>query len=197
MIQEPALPVLLLTPRRFEDARGWFVETYHREKWRRAGVEDDFAQDNHSLSRPVGTIRGLHFQAPPHAQAKLIRCVSGRILDVAVDIRRGSPSYGAWRAAELSAENGHQLYIPAGFAHGFVTLEADSEVAYKAPALYAPDAEGGLLWSDPALAIDWPLPASGAIVSEKDAVLPTLAALDSPFAYDGRPLLPLAARVPA
>jgi dTDP-4-dehydrorhamnose 3,5-epimerase len=191
------LPVLLLTPRRFEDERGWFVESYHRAKWARAGVADDFPQDNQSLSRAIGTVRGLHFQAPPHAQAKLIRCTRGRIWDVAVDIRRGSPTYGQWRAAELSAENGHQLYIPTGFAHGFMTIEPDSEVAYKASALYAPGSEGGLRWDDPALAIDWPLPPADATLSEKDAVLPMLAALDSPFAYDGRPLLPLAARSPA
>lgn len=189
------LPVMLLTPRRFEDSRGWFVESYHQAKWARAGIDDDFVQDNHSLSRAVGTVRGLHFQAPPHAQAKLIRCISGRIWDVAVDVRRGSPTFGQWQAAELSAENGHQLYIPTGFAHGFVTLEPDSEVAYKASALYAPETEGGLRWDDPSLGIGWPLP--GAIVSEKDAVLPTLADLDSPFAYDGRPLLPLDARSPA
>jgi dTDP-4-dehydrorhamnose 3,5-epimerase len=191
------LPVLLLTTRRFEDSRGWFVESYHQAKWAKAGIDETFVQDNHSLSRAVGTVRGLHFQAPPHAQAKLIRCISGRIWDVAVDVRRGSPTFGRWQAAELSADNGHQLYIPTGFAHGFVTLEPDSEVAYKASALYAPETEGGVRWDDPALGIDWPLPGSGAIVSEKDIVLPALADFDSPFAYDGRPLLPLDARSPA
>jgi len=191
------LPVLLLTVRRFEDNRGWFSESYHQAKWANAGIDETFIQDNHSLSRPVGTIRGLHFQAPPHAQAKLIRCIRGAIWDVAVDIRHGSPTYGQWQAAELSAENGHQLYIPAGFAHGFVTLQPDSEVAYKASALYAPENEGGLRWDDPALGINWPLPSSGAIVSDKDAVLPRLADLESPFAYEGGPLEPLVARSPA
>ncbi|HWW63361.1 MAG TPA: dTDP-4-dehydrorhamnose 3,5-epimerase [Sphingomonadaceae bacterium] len=191
------MPVLLLTVRRFEDNRGWFSESYHQAKWANAGIDETFIQDNHSLSRPVGTIRGLHFQAPPHAQAKLIRCIRGAIWDVAVDIRHGSPTYGQWQAAELSAENGHQLYIPAGFAHGFVTLQPDSEVAYKASALYAPENEGGLRWDDPALGINWPLPSSGAIVSDKDAVLPRLADLESPFAYEGGPLEPLVARSPA
>lgn len=191
------MPVLLLTVRRFEDNRGWFSESYHQAKWANAGIDETFIQDNHSLSRPVGTIRGLHFQAPPHAQAKLIRCIRGAIWDVAVDIRHGSPTYGQWQAAELSAENGHQLYIPAGFAHGFVTLQPDSEVAYKASALYAPETEGGLRWDDPALGINWPLPSSGAIVSDKDAVLPRLADLESPFAYEGGPLEPLVARSPA
>lgn len=191
------MPVLLLTVRRFEDNRGWFSESYHQAKWANAGIDETFIQDNHSLSRPVGTIRGLHFQAPPHTQAKLIRCIRGAIWDVAVDIRHGSPTYGQWQAAELSAENGHQLYIPAGFAHGFVTLQPDSEVAYKASALYAPETEGGLRWDDPALGINWPLPSSGAIVSDKDAVLPRLADLESPFAYEGGPLEPLVARSPA
>lgn len=191
------MPVLLLTVRRFEDNRGWFSESYHQAKWANAGIDETFIQDNHSLSRPVGTIRGLHFQAPPHAQAKLIRCIRGAIWDVAVDIRHGSPTYGQWQAAELSAENGHQLYIPAGFAHGFVTLQPDSEVAYKASALYAPETEGGLRWDDPALGINWPLPSSGAIVSDKDTVLPRLADLESPFAYEGGPLEPLIARSPA
>lgn len=184
------MPLLLLTPRRFEDSRGWFSETWHRERLAAHGI-GDFVQDNQSLSRPAGTVRGLHFQTPPHAQAKLVRCIAGRIWDVAVDVRRGSPTYGQWRAAELSAANGHQLHIPTGFAHGFVTLEPDSEVLYKVSAHYAPQADGGIGWDDPALGIPWPLPAGGATISDKDAALPRLADFDSPFPYDGTPLGPI------
>ena len=186
------MPVLLITPRRFEDERGWFSETYSDRAIEALGVTHPFVQDNHSMSRPVGTLRGLHYQAPPHAQAKLVRCVRGRIWDVAVDIRKGSPTYGAWTAAELSAANGSQLYVPAGFLHGFVTLEPDTEVIYKVSSYYAPESDGGILWNDPDLAIDWPLPAGGPTLSAKDVKLPTLAAFDSPFTYDGVPLTPVA-----
>lgn len=185
-------PVRLIRPKRFEDARGWFCETYSTGAFARLGIPDVFVQDNHSLSRPVGTVRGLHFQTPPAGQAKLVRCVRGRILDVAVDVRAGSPTYGRWVAAELSAENGHQLFVPVGFAHGFATLEPDTEVAYKVSALYAPACDGGIRWDDPALGIDWRLPAGVApVLSPKDAALPLLAEFDSPFAYDGVPLAPL------
>lgn len=187
------VPVLLISRPRFEDDRGWFSETYQRAKFAEAGVPDDFCQDNHSLSRPAGTIRGLHFQAPPHAQAKLVRCVRGSIWDVAVDIRRGSPTFGQWQAAELSAANGNQLYVPAGFAHGFVTLEPDTEVIYKVSAFYAPESDAGIRWDDPDIGLPWPLPASGPVLSGKDAVLPLLRDIMSPFDYDGRPLLPLGA----
>lgn len=185
------VPVLLVKPKRFADDRGWFSETYHQARYAELGIEDVFVQDNHSFSVSVGVIRGLHFQTPPHAQAKLLRCIRGRIWDVAVDIRKGSPSFGHWTAAELSAENGEQLYVPTGFAHGFVTLEPHTEVVYKVSNLYAPEADGGIAWDDPALGLPWPLPETGPIVSGKDATLPTLARFDSPFPYDGRPLVPL------
>ena len=180
--------VTLLRPRRFADERGWFVETYNRRGAEAAGIADVFVQDNHSLSRPVGTVRGLHFQCPPHAQAKLVRCARGRILDVAVDLRDGSPTFGRHVAAELTAENGYQLYIPVGFAHGFATLEPDSEVIYKVSDLYAPECDGGIAWDDPTIAICWPLPPGGPVLSPKDATLPRLDGFASPFAYDGVPL---------
>lgn len=184
-------PIKLIRPRRFDDGRGWFTESYTAEKFARLGVTVGFVQDNHSLSRPTGTLRGLHFQVPPRAQDKLVRCVRGRIWDVAVDLRRGSPTYGRHVAAELSAENGLQLFIPVGFAHGFVTLEPDTEVEYKVSAPYAPDCDGGVLWNDADIALPWPLPEGGPVLSPKDAALPALAAFDSPFAYDGAPLEPL------
>ncbi len=156
------------------------------------GIDTVFCQDNHSLSRRSGTLRGLHFQTPSHAQAKLVRCVAGSIWDVAVDLRAGSPTYGQSVGATLSAENGDQLFIPAGFAHGFVTLEPDSEVIYKVDDYYAPDCDSGIAWDDPQLAVPWPLPDGGPVLSSKDERLPRLIDWDSPFAYDGRPLKPLA-----
>lgn len=186
-------PVKLITPRRFDDDRGWFRETFSERAMAELGLYDRFVQDNQSYSRHAGTLRGLHFQLPPHAQAKLVRCLRGRIYDVAVDLRRGSPSYGAWVAAELSAENGRQLYVPIGFAHGFLTLEPDCEVAYKVTAHYAPQSDAGLAWNDPDLAIDWPADPADVTLSDRDARLPALAAFDSPFAYGGEPLLPQSA----
>ncbi len=142
------------------------------------------------LLRPAFTLRGLHFQTPTRGQDKLVRCIRGRIYDVAVDVRRGSPTYGQWVGAELSAENGHQLFIPIGFAHGFLTLEPDCEVTYKCSDTYAPQNDGGIRWDS--VGIDWPMPAGTTPeLSEKDKVQPTLAEFDSPFAYDGRPLAPL------
>jgi dTDP-4-dehydrorhamnose 3,5-epimerase len=185
------LPVKLIHTRRFEDDRGWFVETYHQPRWAGQGAAEVFVQDNHSLSRQAGTIRGIHFQAPPHAQAKLVRCSRGRVLDIAVDLRAGSPTYGRHVAAELSADNGDQLYIPIGFGHAFVTLDPDSEVIYKVSDVYVPESDGGIRWDCPTIAIDWPLPPSGPLLSPKDQALPFLADWTSPFAYDGRPLLPL------
>ena len=174
--------LILLRPKRHGDHRGFFAETYSRHKYSEFGIDDEFVQDNHSLSREVGTLRGLHFQAPPHAQAKLVRCGRGAIFDVAVDIRLGSPTYGQWEGYELSAENGDQLYIPVGFAHGFVTLEPDSEIVYKCSDYYAPETEGAVLWNEPDIGIDWPTTADP-ILSEKDAVAPLLADLESPFVF--------------
>ncbi|WP_246524649.1 dTDP-4-dehydrorhamnose 3,5-epimerase [Sphingobium phenoxybenzoativorans] len=184
-------PIKLITPRRFGDDRGWFSETYSEKGWAEKGVRCRFVQDNHSYSRPAGTVRGIHFQSPPHAQDKLVRCVRGRIMDYAVDLRKGSPTYGQHVAAELTADNGHQLFVPVGFGHAFVTLEPDVEVIYKVSDIYAPDCDGGVLWNCPTIGINWPLPEGGPTLSPKDMVLPALADFDSPFTYDGQPLLPL------
>ncbi len=184
-------PIKLIRPKRFSDDRGWFSETYNSDKYAAIGVDSQFRQDNHSLSRSRLVLRGLHFQTPPRGQAKLVRCVRGRIWDVAVDIRDGSPTYGRWVAAELSPENGHQLYLPVGFAHGFLTLEPDTEVEYKVTDFYAPECDGGLIWNDPALGIAWPLDGGQPVLSEKDARLLTLAEFRSPFPYDGDPLTSL------
>ena len=186
------MPVRLIRPKRFGDSRGWFSEVYSEKTFNQLGINDHFVQDNHSLSRPIGTLRGLHYQTPPFGQAKLVRCVRGRIFDVAVDIRHGSPTYGKWVGAELSADEGEQLYIPIGFAHGFLTLEADSEVCYKVSAIYSPANDGGILWNDPDIAIAWPLsPDRAPILSGKDAEQQLLGEFDSPFEYDGNPLKPL------
>ena len=186
-----ASPVKLIPTARFADDRGWFSETYSVARLAARGIGDLFVQDNQSYSVHAGTIRGIHFQRPPHAQGKLVRCVAGRILDYAVDLRRGSPTYGAHVSAELTADGGQQLWIPIGFGHAFVTLEPDTEVAYKVTDVYAPDCDGGIRWNCPTIGIDWPLPARGATLSDKDAVLPLLADFDSPFAYDGMPLAPI------
>lgn len=172
----------LMSPQRFGDHRGFFAETYSRREYLNLGIDIEFVQDNHSLSREVGTLRGLHFQAPPRAQAKLVRCGRGAIFDVAVDIRRGSPTYGHWKGYELTVENGDQLYIPVGFAHGFVTLLPDSEIVYKCSDYYAPETEGSVLWSDPEIVIDWPT-AADPILSDKDAAAPLLSDLVSPFVF--------------
>ena len=174
--------LILISATRYGDHRGFFAETYSRHKYSELGIDVEFVQDNHSLSRGVGTLRGLHFQSPPHAQAKLIRCGRGAIFDVAVDIRRGSPTYGAWEGYELSAENGEQLYVPVGFAHGFVTLEPDSEIVYKCSDYYAPETEGAILWNDPEIGINWPTD-TAPILSDKDAVAHLLSELESPFIF--------------
>ena len=179
---QQAIPeVILVAPKRWRDHRGFFAETFHRRRFDENGIRADFVQDNHSMSAMLGTVRGLHFQEPPHAQDKLISVVRGAIYDVAVDIRRASSSYGRYVAVELSAENGHQLFVPKGFAHGFQTLTADTEVFYKVSDFYAPEAERGLHWADPALAIDWPVNPAEATVNERDDGMPTLAELVSPF----------------
>jgi dTDP-4-dehydrorhamnose 3,5-epimerase len=181
------MAVRLITPKRFGDARGWFAETYSRQAFQKLGIDVDFCQDNHSMSADIGVLRGLHFQRPPHAQAKLVRCIRGRIFDVAVDVRTGSPTFAKWFAVELSAENGRELFVPVGFAHGFVTLEPNTEVEYKVSAPYAPAAEAGIIWNDSAVAISWPLPPTGPSLSAKDKILPPLAQLGNIFAYDGKP----------
>jgi len=170
--------------KRYGDHRGYFAETYSRSKYASMGIEAEFVQDNHSLSLDKDTLRGLHFQSPPHAQAKLIRCGRGSLFDVAVDIRRGSPTYGQWVGYELSAKNGLQFYIPVGFAHGFITLEPDSEIIYKCTDYYAPETEGSLRWDDPDLAVEWPL-TGHPILSNKDVEAPSLKDLESPFIWEG------------
>ena len=185
-ITETALPgVLLLEPRRFGDDRGWFMESWNRQVLARHGIEIDFVQDNHSMSAVPGTVRGLHYQAPPHAQDKLVRVARGRVLDVAVDVRRGSPHYGRWVGAELSAENGHQLLIPKGFLHGFATLTPDVELLYKCSDVYAPECDGAVAWNDPDIAIDWGIDAARAVLSDKDRAAPRFADWQSPFVYEG------------
>jgi dTDP-4-dehydrorhamnose 3,5-epimerase len=177
-----------LAPARHGDARGWFTESYSKRDLAAQGINCDFVQDNHSYSAARGTLRGIHYQAPPHAQAKLVRCLAGAIWDVAVDLRAGSPTFGRWVAAELTAAGGEQFFIPVGFGHGFVTLTENAEVAYKASDYYAPECDGGIAWNDPDLAIAWPLAGVDPVLSGKDAVLPKLAGWESPFAYDGEPL---------
>ncbi|TNC74807.1 dTDP-4-dehydrorhamnose 3,5-epimerase [Rubellimicrobium roseum] len=176
--------VKVLTPRRFADARGWFTESWNRETLRAQGLDLDFVQDNHSLSRAAGTVRGLHYQRPPHAQAKLLRVIAGAILDVAVDVRRGSPTYGRWVAEELSAENGRQLLVPEGFLHGFVTRAPDTQVVYKCTDVYAPDCDGAVAWDDPEIGIDWGIDPETAVLSDKDRAAPRLSAWQSPFAWE-------------
>lgn len=184
-ITETALPgVLLLEPRRFGDARGFFSESWNRKTLAEAGIEIDFVQDNHSVSAQVGTVRGLHFQSPPHAQAKLVRCGCGRLFDVAVDIRKGSPTFGHWVGYELSHENGLQLLIPEGFLHGFATREPDTEILYKCSDYYAPECDGAIRFDDPDIGIDWGLEGDP-VLSDKDAAAPTLTQFDSPFIWEG------------
>ncbi len=173
--------VKLIRPRIFEDERGAFVETYSRGRYLEAGIDVEFVQDNLVLSRPKGTMRGLHFQSPPHAQAKLVWVVRGAIFDVAVDLRRASPTFGKHHALELMAETSEQVFIPAGFAHGYCTLEDDTEVAYKVSAPYAPDHEGGVMWNDPELEIPWPVTGEEAIVNERDNRFPRLNELPEIF----------------
>jgi dTDP-4-dehydrorhamnose 3,5-epimerase len=184
-------PVRIVTPRRFGDDRGWFSETYNEKSYHAIGLNHRFVQDNHSLSRARGTLRGIHFQTPPHGQHKLVRCVRGRILDIAVDLRGSSPTYGKWVGAELSAENGRQLFVPIGFGHAFLTLEPDTEVIYKVTDYYAPECDGGIRWNDPDIGVEWDLSGAEPQLSNKDSALPFLRDFDSPFAYDGRPLTQL------
>jgi dTDP-4-dehydrorhamnose 3,5-epimerase len=171
--------LLILTPRRFGDARGFFAETWNRARFADAtGIDPEFVQDNHSLSGEVGTLRGLHYQAPPKAQGKLVRCGRGALFDVTVDIRRSSPTYGQWVGVELTAENGRQLWVPEGFAHGFVTRAPDTEIVYKCTGYYAPEAEGAVHWDS--VGIDWGL-TGDPVLSGKDAEAPALRNIESPF----------------
>lgn len=184
-IEETALPgVLILTPKRFGDDRGFFSESWNRKLLAGHGIDLDFVQDNHSLSAAENTVRGLHFQAPPFAQDKLVRCGQGVIFDVAVDIRKGSPTYGKWVGAELSAQNGRQLLVPKGFLHGFSTRTPGAEVIYKCTDYYAPEADGAVRFDDPAIGIDWGL-SGPAVLSDKDAAAPLLGDFDSPFVWAG------------
>ena len=184
-ISPTALPeVLLIKPQRFPDARGFFVETYNRRRFAELGVTAEFVQDNQSLSLRPGTVRGLHFQRSPTAQAKLVSVVRGAVLDVAVDIRQGSPRYGHHTAARLDAAEGEMLLIPAGFAHGFCTLEPETVVAYKVSAHYSATDDDGLFWADPALGIDWPVGEDEALLSDKDRTLPGLAGVSRCFVYE-------------
>ena len=177
--------VLLITPRRFADERGSFSETYSRRALEEAGLSTVFVQDNLSMSHRAGTVRGLHFQRPPRAQAKLVSVVRGRIFDVAIDVRRGSlPPMRHSVSIELSAENGCQIFVPEGFLHGYATLDPDTLVAYKASAPYAPECDGAVLWNDPDLAIGWPVSRREAVLSPKDAAAPRFADFDTPFVYD-------------
>ncbi len=183
-VEALAIPdVKRIVPRVFRDERGYFAEIYSQKALEAAGVSATFVQDNQSLSRAKGVVRGLHFQKPPHAQGKLIRVLRGAIFDVAVDIREGSPTFGRHVACEMSAENLAQLWVPAGFAHGFCTLEPDTEVLYKVTAYYAPESDSGIMWNDPALGIDWPVSAEEAVLSDKDRRLSPLSELGSVFRY--------------
>jgi dTDP-4-dehydrorhamnose 3,5-epimerase len=187
-IDETDLPgVLVITPRRFGDDRGWFSESWNRDTWRAAGLDGhDFVQDNHSFSAPRHTLRGLHYQRPPRAQDKLVRCTRGAILDVAVDVRRGSPTYGRHVAVELTAATGAQLFVPKGFLHGFLTLTEDCEVQYKCTDTYAPDCDGAVAWNSAGVdwGIDWG--SDQPILSARDAAAPDFAGFDSPFLFEDR-----------
>ncbi|QOL81551.1 dTDP-4-dehydrorhamnose 3,5-epimerase [Pseudooceanicola spongiae] len=182
-VSATSLPdVLILTPRRFGDDRGFFSESWNAQRMAEAGLDIAFVQDNHSFSEKAGTLRGLHYQSPPHAQGKLVRCGRGSLFDVAVDFRRDSPNFGKWVGVELSYDNGKQLWIPPGFLHGFVTREAGTEIIYKCTDYYAADCDGAVRWDDPDLAIDWGV--SDPILSAKDAAAATWSAVHTPFTME-------------
>ncbi|MAP94045.1 MAG: dTDP-4-dehydrorhamnose 3,5-epimerase [Ponticaulis sp.] len=176
--------VVLLKPKKFGDDRGFFIETWNKNLLLEHGLDFDFVQDNHSLSVQKGVLRGLHFQKPPHAQDKLVRCTKGSILDVAVDIRKGSPTYGKYVSAVISEENYTQILVPKGFAHGFITLEPNTEVQYKVTAFYSPECDAGMLWNDPAIGIEWGISEDEVILSAKDKVAPLMADTDAGFVYE-------------
>ncbi len=183
-VRETRIPeVKILEPKKFGDERGFFSETYNSAALSAAGIDETFVQDNHSLSREVGVVRGLHFQTPPYAQAKLLRVVRGAVFDVVVDLRRESPTYKQHVSWVISAKDWNQIFVPVGFAHGFCTLEPDTEVLYKVSALYAPDHEGGIQWNDPELGIDWPVDPAKAVLSEKDRAWPRLSEIAASLAF--------------
>ena len=175
--------VLLLRPEKFVDERGFFSETFNQAEFEKAGLDERFVQDNHVTNSKAGTVRGLHFQAPPNAQGKLVRVVRGSVFDVALDIRRGSPTFGRFVSATLSADNWYQIWVPEGFAHGYCTLEPDTEVLYKVTDFHAPESDAGVAWDDPALAINWPVEAGSAVLAEKDLKHPTLTQSPPYFRY--------------
>ena len=181
----------IIKPKRHADSRGWFSETFREPGSRDIGLGSRFVQENQSYSKNAGTLRGIHFQVPPAPQAKLIAVLRGRILDVVIDVRRNSPTYGKFVSKELSADSGLQMYIPVGFAHGFLTLEDDVTVQYKVSDYYAPKHESGIRWNDPEIAVPWPMADADIILSDKDRRLPLLKEFSSPFEYDGNPLGPL------
>ena len=180
VIQTEIQGVVIIEPRIFGDSRGYFFESFSQKKFKELVADVDFVQDNESKSS-YGVVRGLHFQKPPHAQAKLVRVVKGRVLDVAVDVRKGSPTYGKYVAVELTEDNHRQFFVPRGFAHGFAVLSEEAVFQYKCDNFYAPQAEGALAWDDPDLGIDWGLPLDKVLLSEKDSKHPRLKDLDSPF----------------
>jgi dTDP-4-dehydrorhamnose 3,5-epimerase len=190
---ETSLPDLprILVPKKHVDDRGWFSETFHEVLLREHGIHCRFVQDNHACTHRAGTLRGLHFQLPPASQAKLVSVLRGRILDVAVDLRRDSPTFGNHVSTELSAEMGRQLYVPVGFAHGYITLEDEVVIMYKVSDYYAPAYDSGIFWNDPDIAVPWPFKSADVITSDKDKRLPLLKEFASPFAYDGHPLAAL------
>jgi len=175
--------VLEIRPKRFEDERGFFSEVWSKAHWREVGIDIDFVQDNHSLSKERGVLRGLHYQAPPNAQAKLVRVTHGAVFDVAVDIRGGSPTYGRWVSTILSAKEWNQLFVPAGFAHGFLTIEPDSEVEYKVSAPYSAEHDRAIRFDDPDIGVDWPIGAGQLILSDKDRAAPLLAGIQTGFHF--------------
>ena len=177
----------LIVPQRYKDGRGFFSEVWREDAPRSAGLDCHFVQENHALSHAKGTVRGLHFQIGKAAQGKLIRCIHGSIFDVAVDIRRGSPTFSRHLAVVLSAENWKQLYVPVGFAHGYCTLDSDTEVIYKVTAYYDPASERGVAWNDPAIGIEWPVDPEEAVLTERDRALPRLADLPDFFPYSEFP----------
>lgn len=184
-IEETEIPgAVILTPKRFGDDRGFFSEVWNRQLLAEHGIDVDFVQDNHSLSQAKGVIRGLHYQSPPHAQGKLVRCGGGAVWDVAVDVRKGSPTYGKWIGVELSFENGRQLYVPEGCLHGFATLTENAQLLYKCTDYYAPAADGAVHWNSAGLNIDWRIDGTPQL-SEKDAAAPDFADWDSPFEWSG------------